>query len=281
MEVGAQVGQGGRPAAEFLGDGTGLQAAQPHPAFRGGGAEGLHQIDERAAVPEVRAPGGNLDPGEHQLPVTLTGKAFRFTDRVRQRQGTDGPAGVGDDAVGAEIDAAILHLEHGPGPSLQSTGAQALIGPPAQGVVHPDQRLCQPRPGQVLQRVQKGHALAGAHDQVHLQRADGLRRGLSVAAAHRHHRAGRALAGLADGLAGFLIAHRRNGAGVDDIGVGLPREGDQRVAPALQFGLQRLGLVLVDLAAQGIDSNSHVFSSPPGPGLWKSQIFAFPAAFPL
>ena len=46
MEVGAEVGQGRRPAAESLGDGAGLQTAQPHPQGGDGMAESFQQVDE-------------------------------------------------------------------------------------------------------------------------------------------------------------------------------------------------------------------------------------------
>ena len=41
-------------------------------------------------------------------------------------EGADGPPGVGDDAVGAEVDAAVLDLQHGPGAALQAAGGQDL-----------------------------------------------------------------------------------------------------------------------------------------------------------
>ena len=258
--MGAQVGQGGGPAAEVLRDGAGLQGAQPHPALRRGGADPLDEIDEALAVFQIMAPGGDFDAGEHQLPVPQPGKALCLTGGLLQGQGADGPPGVGDDAVGAEVDTAVLHLEHGPGAALQPAGGEPLVGAAAQGVVHVHHRL-PPVGAQGLQSVQKAHAVIGAHDQIHPQLLHRPGVCLGVAAAHRHHSMGGAAAGLADHLAGLLVAHRRDGAGVDDVGVGLPVKGGQGVAPAGELRLHGLGLVLVDLAAQGIDSNSHGFSS--------------------
>ena len=41
---------GCRPEAERLGDGPGLQRAQPDPAAGGGSADGLHQVDEGGPI---------------------------------------------------------------------------------------------------------------------------------------------------------------------------------------------------------------------------------------
>ena len=258
--MGAQVGQGGGPAAEVLRDGAGFQGAQPHPALRRGGAHRLHKVDQALPIFEIVSPGGDFDAGEHQLPVAHPGKALCLTGGLLQGKGADRPPGVGNDTVGAEVDAAILHLEHGPGAPFQAAGGQMLILAAAQGVVHPYHRVSAVG-AEGLQRVQKAHAVGRAHDQIHPQGLHRLRIGLGVAAAHRHHRVGGALAGLPDHLAGFLVAHRRDGAGVDHIGVRRPVKGHQGVAPAGELRLHRLRLVLVDLAAQGVDSNSHVFSS--------------------
>ena len=44
--------------------------------------------------------------------------------------------GVGDDAVGAEVGAAVLHLQKGPGPALQPPGGEPFKMPPLKGRVH-------------------------------------------------------------------------------------------------------------------------------------------------
>ena len=43
--------------------------------------------------------------------------------------------GVWDDAVGAEVDASVLDLQHGPGASLQSAGGERLKAPAVECVV--------------------------------------------------------------------------------------------------------------------------------------------------
>ena len=256
VEVGAQVGQRHRPLAEVLGDGAGLQRAQTHPQPRHGVAQGLHQVDEGLALLQIPAPGGNLDAGEHDLPVPLGLQLLGLVHRLGKGEGAHRASGVGDDAVGAEVGAPVLHLEHGPGAAHLAPGGEPLKVPAAQGLVHLDDGggvvLKLP-----LQQVQKLHAPGGAGHQVHPQGGHRLRLGLGVAAAHRHHRLGVHLFGSADDVAALLVTDGGDGTGVDDVGVGQVLKGDQGVTAAEQLALHGLGLILVDLAAQGVDGNVH------------------------
>ena len=61
-------------------------------------------------------------------------------------------------------------------------------------------------------------------------------------------------------LAGLLVADRRDGAAVDDIGIRRVGEVHDLVSPAAQLLLHGLGLELVDLAAQGVNGNFHGIS---------------------
>ena len=259
MEVGTEVVQRRGPAAEVPGDGPGLQGpqAQPHVPRRGG--HRLQQIDEACPVPEVLAPGGDLDAGEDDLPVALLPQPAGLLHSGLYGQGTHRPPSVGDDAVGAEVDAAVLHLQHGPGPLPEAPGGQDLELTAAEGLVQLDHRL--PLPDRRLQQVQKPHPVPGAGDQVHVQLLHILGLCLGVAAAHRHHRVRGQLPGPADHLPGFLVADGGDGAGVDDVGVRRALEGDQVVAPAEELPLHGLALVLVHLAPQGINGNSQ--TGPP------------------
>ena len=72
-----------------------------------------------------------------------------------------------------------------------------------------------------------------------------------------HHGVGAAALGPADHLAGFFVADGGNGAGIDDISVGAVLEVHQLMTPAAQLLLHGLGLVLVHLAAQRVNGNSH------------------------
>ena len=58
---------------------------------------------------------------------------LRLGHRQVQRRGPHRTPGIGDDAVGAEIDAAVLNLQHGPGPLRQTAGGKDLKFPAPQG----------------------------------------------------------------------------------------------------------------------------------------------------
>ena len=111
----------------------------------------------------------------------------------------------------------------------------------------------------LLQQIEELHPLSRAGDEVDAKTLGLLGVGLDVAAAGGHHRAGAALFGAADHLPGLFVADGGDGTGVDDVGVGFGFKVRQGVAPALQFQLHGSRFVLVDLAAQGINSNSHRF----------------------
>ena len=81
--------------------------------------------------------------------------------------------------------------------------------------------------------------------------------GLGIAAAHGDDSVGVVLPGAEDDLPGLLVADGGDGAGVDDIGVGLLLKGHENVAPGSEHLLQCLSFVLIDLAAEGIKSNFH------------------------
>ena len=86
MELGAQVRQRRRPAAEVLSDGAGLQTAQPQPHPRCRCRHRLQQVDQALAVFQVLAPGGDLDAGQHNLPVARRFESRRLLRRLIQGQ---------------------------------------------------------------------------------------------------------------------------------------------------------------------------------------------------
>ena len=63
--------------------------------------------------------------------------------------------------------------------------------------------------------------------------------------------------GAANHVPTFFVADGGDGTGVDDIHIGLCIKLCEGVAAAGQNGLHGLGLVLVDLAAQGVNGIAH------------------------
>ena len=221
-----------------------------------GRRNGLHQVDEAGAVAEILAPGGDLDAGEHQLPIALRLKLAGLGHGLVQGQGAHRTPGKGDDAVGAEVHASVLHLQHGPGPGGQAPGRQHLEAPPPQGSHPPPPGGCGPAtscssrsrkairsPVPPIRSMPRVFCLVGV--------------GLGIAAAGGHHGAGTAPPGPADHLAGFFVADGGDGTGIDDVSVGAVLKVHQLVAPAAQLLLHGLGLVLVHLAAQRVNGSSH------------------------
>ena len=259
MELGTQVGKGRCPAAEVLRHRTGLQAAQPQPhPLRHGGAGGLQQINEALPGLEILAPGGDLDTREDDLPVSGRRQFFQLTHRLRRRQGAHPAPGVGNDAVRAEVHAPVLDFQKAAGPVGKAAGRQHLELPAGESVVQGLRRgtLCHG----LLQQVHKGHPVSGACHQVRPQLPGVVLVGLGIAAADGGDGLRVLPADPVEHLAGLLVADRRDGAAVDDIGIRRVGEVHDLVSPAAQLLLHGLGLELVDLAAQGVNGNFHGIS---------------------
>ena len=165
MEVGAEVGQGRRPTAEILGDGAGLQTAQPHPQGGDGMAESFQQVDEGDIPFQILSPAGDFDAGENDLVVPCLGKRLGLGHSGVNGFAAHRPTGEGDDAVGTEVAAPVLHLEHGPGPPLQPPGGEGLKDPAAEGIIQGHRLL--PGACQLLQQVQKSPPVSAAAAATH------------------------------------------------------------------------------------------------------------------
>ena len=85
VELGAEVGEPGGPAAEILRHGAGLQTAQPQAHLSRRLRHRLQQVDEAAAVLEILSPGGDLNAGKDHLPVALPPQLLRLAHRLLQR----------------------------------------------------------------------------------------------------------------------------------------------------------------------------------------------------
>ena len=250
MEVGAEVGQGRQPAAEVLGHRSGFQGTQPHPQPRDRPAHRLDQVRQSRPAGKVPAVAGQLNAGDHNLLIARRLQGLRLGHGPLRGQGPHRPSGVGDDAVGTEIGAPILHLQHAPGTALQPSRREGLKPRSVEGVVQ-GHRLF-PLGGHLLDQIQKGPPVPAAADEVSLQFLGRLGGDLGIAAAQRHQGLRGPFPRLADGLAGLLVAGGSHRAAVDEIHIRLVGKRHQVVAPGQKQGLHGLALVLVHFAPQGI-----------------------------
>ena len=245
--MGADIALRGETAAERLRHDRGLQTAEANARVRRALRRGAYGVGKRRAVAEVLAVGGNFDPCDDDLAEALSGEPGALRGDIGERQAAHPAAGVRDDAVGAEIVAAVLDLEVSAGSALQRAGGEMLDREPPEGVVHA--LLPAPLRDGGLHRLDELRTVAAAENDVRAERGGLLRLDLGEATADGGDRAGVFGEQPPHGLARLAPALRRNGAGVDDHGVGVARVG-RRVAVGEQNRLHRLRLKLVDLAAQ-------------------------------
>ena len=115
----------------------------------------------------------------------------------------------------------------------------------------------------LLHLIQKSHPVAGACHQIYLQAGHFLRLGLGVAAADGDESVRMGTLGAADHVPALFVADSGDGTGVDDIHIGLCVKLREGVAAAGQNSLHGLRLILVDLAAKGVNGIAHKkFSLP-------------------
>ena len=74
----------------------------------------------RRLARQVRAVGGEIDAGDHDLGIAAGEQRARLGDDRRQRHAAARPAAERDDAEGAAMVAALLHLEDGPRAPLEA-----------------------------------------------------------------------------------------------------------------------------------------------------------------
>ena len=260
VKLGTQVGKHAETAAESFRHHSGFQRPQPYPQIRHRLTDFLNEQGHLRLSRQVNAPAGNFNAGHHDLPVAPLGQRLCLGNRHLQRGGTNRPPGVGDDAVGAEIYAAVLHLQHGPGALFQPAGGQTLEFPAAQGVVH--LLPVGVGPGGIQEHLHKFLTVSAAADDIDAQRPNGLRVVLGIAAAHRDHRIRVVPPAPADYRPVLLVRHGGDGAGVDHIAIARILKGADFVALFQQQALHGLGLILICLAAQCVKSKLHL-SKPP------------------
>ena len=80
----------------------------------------LHQPAELRRARQVGAIAGHVDAGQHDLGIAVAGQPLDLLDHRAHRHRARIAAAVGDDAEGAAVVAAILHLHEGARPALDA-----------------------------------------------------------------------------------------------------------------------------------------------------------------
>ncbi len=123
-QVGVDLGRvdGRQPQARQLGD----QLQDPR-----------DELAERRLAGQVRPPARHVHAGQHHLPVALGGEPPHLVHDLARRGRARVAAAVGDDAEGAAVVAAVLHLDVGARAVLQAVDQVAGGFPHAHDVVDP------------------------------------------------------------------------------------------------------------------------------------------------
>ena len=217
----------------------------------------LHQGAEPRRAGQARPIAGEIDAGEHHLAIAARDQAAHLIDRLAHGHGARIAAAERNDAEGAAVVAAVLHLHEGAGAALVAVDRCAAISRHRHDVV--DRRLLVPAPGPArMAREQRPRVAPGCGASFSAlpstRSTSGMSakaRGLDLRGAAGDHDAGLRPLALepADGLLGLpgrLGGHR---AGIDHDGVG--EAGRLRMRP------DDLGLVGVETAPEGHEIDAH------------------------
>ncbi|KAF0189989.1 MAG: hypothetical protein FD168_287 [Desulfobulbaceae bacterium] len=258
MEMGQEVLLFGHKGEQLLADFFGFNGAEAKTDVRMGAAESAHQLhaigfflNSRAQILSVEP---NMDAGDHHLAVSFGLEDGRLLENFFQGQAAAGAAGVGDDAVGAEIIAAVLHPEAGAGPTPEVTHGQMADLFFLQDRGHEHSRVARSGAERSLHQL----LLVGVADNAD-GRIDQLRQFLAghlgITAGDNDSCFGVLADELTDNMSGLSPGTGSDGAGVDHNDISTFLGADHAAAGSLKAALEGGGFILVDLAAKGADGN--------------------------
>ena len=202
-----------------------------------------------------------MDARQHDLLEPHGDELLRLAAHVLRQARLDGAARIRDDAVRAEILAAILDFEEGTrtlGTVVERDVLESLrlhdIGDRALDTVFLHGLL------DVIDDVRA--LLRAEHDAHAFDGLDFIRRDLRIAAADGHDGLRVLAMRAADDLAALAVAEARDGASIDDVDIGARLERHDLIAALLEETLHGLRLKLVDLTAKCGQSNFQLPKSP-------------------
>ena len=248
MKVPAYLPRRGKAAAEVLGYHRRLKGTQPYAHMGRGLGDRLYHVRKPRLSRQVYAVGRDLYPRQHDLSVALSVELRRLRGGILKRQAAQASAGVRDDAVGAEVHAPVLYLQHRARPARDGTRRQHLKLAALERLV--DIAAALACAIGFLHRLYELSPIRRAEDYVRAELRDLLGFYLRIAPAYRDYGSGVFLLEPAYHLAGFAPALGGHGAGVYYHGIRKLAGYGGLMPVLLQKTFHRLRLILVDLTAE-------------------------------
>ena len=215
MKMPCEIGKAGKPFTKRIVHRPRVEGAEPELHVRLRGQQLLQQLGERHLRLEVLAVGRDLDAGQHDLVHARVSQPRRLLERLLDRQRAHPPSRIRNDAVGAEVVAAVLDLEQRARAAVRDTGRQSL-----KAAVLALMHLYSLSADGLLAQVDHLRPIPGTADEVDLAGgADTLRVGLCKAAARRDNRVRIVSPQLVERADVLMVGHRCYRTGVDDHGV--------------------------------------------------------------
>ena len=255
VELRAEIWEARQRAAECFVDRPRFERAETDAHIRHGGADRREQVAQDGPVFPFLPPGGNFDAVNDDLTIALGGELLRLGDGSVQRHGAHAAARVGDDAIGTEIVAPVLHLQQRARPRGEAAGGQDLKVLSETVVFNLLPLLLVFR--RLLEVRNKCTPVCRADEDVDVQLADLIRVRLRVAAADADDGVRIQAADAADGVARFLVGDRSHRTSIDDIAVTDLVKFAERMPVCKQHLLHCLCFILIDLAAEGVECEFH------------------------
>ena len=194
-----------------------FQGAEPQPLCKLLFGDGLEELMKRYRRVEVMPVAAQVYAGQHDFPEAPPGRTLNRSQGVFRQNTAAAPPGIGNDAVGTEGIAAILHLEKGPGVLGETLQGERFRMPLPGNVRHyhlPVVAQLMDEPGNVPFFTVADHQRDTRHV---LQFVGGY---LGIAAGDNNPRRGVPFHHPADKAAGLGIGTGRNGTGIDNVDIG-------------------------------------------------------------
>src|SRR5215472_13982553 len=216
----------------------------------------LHQCAELGRAREIPAIAGEIDAGENDLAIAARAEPAHLRDRLAHGYRARIAAAIGNDAKGAAVVAAILHLHEGARAALEAVDEMRGRLPHCHDVINRDLFLggdaegCSRQNIAMLSPGLRADLLLVTQHQCDFRHVgEGFGFGLRRAARDHDGRVGMLALELADGLARLPHRLRRHRASIDDDGTGEPGP--------LRLAADHLRLISVEPAAEGDDVDAH------------------------